>query len=143
MILFSRSSDRTGERVWHVAVPCLLAAVGLLGAGLTLAINPILAMACFCLAGFGISASLPCFWNLPTAWLGPAAAAGGIAVINSIGNISGYVAPQMVGLLRDATGSYEVPMIVASLFMLAAAICILLSPRAAAERNRKVAQGYS
>ena len=132
MLLFSRNSDRTGERLWHVALPCLIAAVGLLGAGLTLAINPILAMACFCVAGFGISGSLPTFWNLPTAWLGPAAAAGGIAVINSIGNISGYVAPQMVGILRDATGSYEVPMVVASLFMLAAAVCILLSPRVAA-----------
>jgi len=132
MILFSRSSDRTGERIWHVALPCLLACAGLLGAGLTLAHNPILAMACFCLAGFGISASLPTFWNLPTAWLGPAAAAGGIAVINSIGNISGYVAPQMVGLLRDATGSYQIPMMVASLFMAAAAICILVSPWAAA-----------
>jgi ACS family tartrate transporter-like MFS transporter len=132
MILFSRNSDRTGERVWHVALPCLIACAGLLGAGLTLAFNPILAMACFCIAGFGISASLPCFWNLPTAWLGPAAAAGGIAVINSIGNISGYAAPQMVGVLRDATGSYEIPMVVASLFMLVAAICILLSPRAAA-----------
>jgi MFS transporter, ACS family, tartrate transporter len=132
MLLFSRSSDRTGERLWHVALPCLIAAAGLLGAGLTLAFNPILAMACFCVAGFGISGSLPTFWNLPTAWLGPAAAAGGIAVINSIGNISGYVAPQMVGLLRDATGSYEVPMVAASLFMLSAAICILLSPRVAA-----------
>jgi MFS transporter, ACS family, tartrate transporter len=132
MILFSRNSDRTGERVWHVALPCLIACAGLLGAGLTLAFNPILAMACFCIAGFGISASLPCFWNLPTAWLGPAAAAGGIAVINSIGNISGYAAPQMVGVVRDANGSYEIPMVVASLFMLAAAICILLSPRAAA-----------
>jgi ACS family tartrate transporter-like MFS transporter len=132
MILFSRSSDRTGERIWHVALPCLLACAGLLGAGLTLTINPVLAMACFCLAGFGISASLPCFWNLPTAWLGPAAAAGGIAVINSLGNISGYVAPQMVGLLRDATGGYKVPMVVASGFMLAAAVCILWSPRAAA-----------
>ena len=129
MILFSRNSDRTGERIWHVALPCLLASAGLMGAGLTLAVNPVLAMSCFCLAGFGISASLPCFWNLPTAWLGPAAAAGGIAVINSIGNISGYVAPQMVGVLRDATGSYEIPMIAASLFMLAAAACILVSPR--------------
>jgi ACS family tartrate transporter-like MFS transporter len=129
MIVFSRNSDRTGERVWHVALPCLMAAAGLMGAGLTLAINPILAMGCFCVAGFGISASLPCFWNLPTAWLGPAAAAGGIAVINSIGNISGYAAPQMVGVLRDVTGSYEVPMIAASLFMLAAAACILLAPR--------------
>jgi ACS family tartrate transporter-like MFS transporter len=131
MLLFSRSSDRTGERVWHVALPCLLASVGLLGAGLTLAVDPVLAMACFCLAGFGLSGSLPTFWNLPTAWLGPAASAGGIAVINSIGNISGYVAPQMVGALRDATGSYEIPMVVASLFMLSAAICIVLSPRAA------------
>jgi len=131
MILFSRNSDRTGERVWHVALPCLLGPAGLLGAGLPLAVSPILAMACFCLAGFGISGSLPTFWNLPTAWLGPAAAAGGIAVINSIGNISGYAAPQMVGFLRDATGSYQVPMVVASLFMLGAAVCILLSPRAA------------
>jgi ACS family tartrate transporter-like MFS transporter len=106
--------------------------VGLLGAGLTLAFNPLLAMTCFCIAGFGISGCLPTFWNLPTAWLGPAATAGGIAVINSIGNISGYVAPQAVGILRDATGSYEVPMVVASLSMLAAAVCILLSPRAAA-----------
>jgi ACS family tartrate transporter-like MFS transporter len=129
MIVFSRSSDRTGERVWHVALPCLMASAGLLGAGLTLAVNPILAMACFCLAGFGISASLPCFWNLPTAWLGPTAAAGGIAVINSIGNISGYAAPQLVGVLRDATGSYEIPMIAASLFMLAAAACVLVSSR--------------
>jgi MFS transporter, ACS family, tartrate transporter len=131
MLLFSRSSDKTGERLWHVGVPCLIASAGLLGAGLTLAVNPILAMACFCLAGFGISGSLPTFWNLPTAWLGPAAAAGGIAVINSIGNISGYAAPQMVGILRDATGSYQIPMVVASLFMLAAALFILLSPRVA------------
>ncbi len=97
MLLFSRSSDRTGERVWHVALPCLPGSAGLVGAGSTLAVDPLLALAFFCLAGVGISGSLPTFWNLPTAWLGPTAAAGGIAVINSIGNISGYVAPQMVG----------------------------------------------
>ena len=72
-------------------------------------------MACFCLAGFGISASLPFFWNLPTAWLGPTAAADGIAVINYIGNISGYAAPQLIGLLRDVIDSYEVPMTAAGL----------------------------
>jgi hypothetical protein len=53
MLLFSRNSNRTGERLWHVALPCLLASVGLLGAGLTLAFGPVLAMAWFCLAGFG------------------------------------------------------------------------------------------
>ena len=129
MIIMSRSSDRTGERVWHVAGPCLIASVGLLCAGLTLGSSPLLAMTAFCVAGFGISSSLPTFWNLPTAYLGPAAAAGGIAIINSVGNISGYAAPQMVGIVRDWTGSYEVPMMVASAFMLAAGICILIAPR--------------
>jgi nitrate/nitrite transporter NarK len=135
MILFSRNSDRTGERVWHVALPCLIAAVGLVGAGLTLAFSPMLAMACFCLAGFGISGSLPTFWNLPTAWLGPAAAAGGIAVINSIGNISGYAAPQMVGLLRDGTGSYEIPMLLVGALVLLAGALVPLAARAAEQRK--------
>lgn len=88
-------------------------------------------MGCLCLAGFGISAFLPCVWTLPTAWLGPAAAADGIAVTNAIGIISGDVARQMVGVLRDATAGFAVPMPVASLCMLAAAACIVLSPRAA------------
>jgi nitrate/nitrite transporter NarK len=92
----------------------------------------------YCIAGFGISGSLPTFWNLPTAFLGPAAAAGGIAIINSVGNISGYAAPQMVGIVRDYTGSYEVPMMLASLFMLAAGVCIALAPRFAARLETRV-----
>jgi ACS family tartrate transporter-like MFS transporter len=140
MIIMSRSSDRTGERVWHVAGPCLIASLGLLCAGLTLGSNPLLAMTAFCVAGFGISSSLPTFWNLPTAYLGPAAAAGGIAIINSVGNISGYAAPQMVGLVRDMTGSYEVPMLVASVFMLSAAVCILTAPRTVRQVVIRVAE---
>jgi MFS transporter, ACS family, tartrate transporter len=132
MILLSRSSDRTGERVWHVVGPCLIASFGLMLVGVTLGHYPIVALVAYCVAGFGISSSLPTFWNLPTAFLGPAAAAGGIAIINSVGNVSGYVAPQMVGIVRDYTGSYEVPMVVASLFMLAAAVCIMVAPRTAA-----------
>jgi len=132
MILLSRSSDRTGERTWHCAGPCLIASFGLLIVGFTLNHYPIVALVAYCIAGFGISGSLPTFWNLPTAFLGPAAAAGGIAIINSVGNISGYAAPQMVGIVRDYTGGYEVPMIVASVFMLAASICIALAPRTAA-----------
>jgi len=132
MILLSRSSDRTGERVWHCAGPCLIASAGLMIVGFTLGSHPIVAIVAYCIAGFGISGSLPTFWNLPTAFLGPAAAAGGIAIINSVGNISGYAAPQMVGIVRDYTGSYEVPMMLASLFMLAAGVCIALAPRFAA-----------
>jgi len=140
MILLSRSSDRTGERLWHVAGPCLIASFGLMLVGLTLTHYPMVALAAYCIAGFGISSSLPTFWNLPTAFLGPAAAAGGIAIINSIGNISGYAAPQMVGIVRDYTGGYEVPMIVTSLFMLAAAVCLLLTPVMATRMAQRAAR---
>jgi len=72
-------------------------------AGLSLGMggSAILTIGAFSLAYFGISGSLPVFWNLPTAFLGAAAAAGGIAFIISIGNIAGYAAPQTVGVLHD------------------------------------------
>jgi MFS transporter, ACS family, tartrate transporter len=126
MILLSRSSDRTGERVWHVVLPVALAGVGAICAGLLLG-NIYLTIAAFCVATFGIASSLPVFWNLPTAYLGAGAAAGGIAFINSIGNISGYVAPQVTGVLRDATGGYLVPMVVTGCIVLAGSGLILVS----------------
>jgi MFS family permease len=126
MILVSRSSDHSGERVWHVVVPIVIAGVAMILAALSLG-NAYLAITAFCLAGFGIASCLPVFWNLPTAYLGAATAAGGIAFINSVGNISGYVAPQFMGLLRDRTGTYEVPIVVAGVVTLAAAVLILAS----------------
>ncbi len=112
MVVLSRSSDRTGERVWHLIIMCLIGGGGLIGAGIGMRIGPAAAIAGFCVAGFGISASLPLFWNLPTAFLSSIAAAAGIALINAVGNISGYAAPQLVGVLRDLTGNYEIPMLV-------------------------------
>ena len=112
MILFSQSSDRTGERVWHLVTPLLIGGFGLMLAGVAIGTSAPLAIAAFSIAAFGISGSLPVFWNLPTAFLGATAAAGGIAFINSVGNISGYAAPQFVGLLHDFSGSYRLPMLV-------------------------------
>src|SRR3954451_18160143 len=126
MILCSRSSDRTGERVWHVVLPVALAGLGAMAAGLLLG-NIYLTIAAFCVATFGIAASLLVFWNLPTAYLGAGAAAGGIASVNSVGNISGYLAPQVTGALRDTTNGYTVPMLVAGAVMLAGAGLILAS----------------
>jgi MFS transporter, ACS family, tartrate transporter len=113
MLFFSRRSDKTGERVWHLTTPLLIGGIGLIltGVAIGLGSGP-LTIAGFGLAAFGISGSLPVFWNLPTAFLGAAAAASGIAFINSVGNISGYVAPQFVGLLHDYSGSYQMPMMV-------------------------------
>jgi MFS transporter, ACS family, tartrate transporter len=126
MILFARSSDRTGERVWHVVVAMGLGAAGLVLTGLTIGSVP-LELIGLCVAGFGIGADLPIFWNLPTAYLGAATAAAGIAFINSFGNLSGYFAPQLVGLLRDRTGNYGAAMLACGAFMVASAVLVRLA----------------
>ena len=131
MLIFSRNSDRTGERVWHLTIPCLLGGLGLVLAGLSLSINPWLAIAAFALSSFGISGALPVFWNMPTAFLSAATAAGGIAFMNSIGNVSGYAAPQLVGILRDTTGGYQTPMLVVGGIVLLAGLLVPLAARAA------------
>jgi len=133
MIVFSQSSDRTGERVWHLVVPCLIGGVGLIFAGLSMGGEAWLAIAAFTIAQFGIGGALPVFWNLPTAFLGATAAASGIAFINSIGNISGYAAPQMVGLVHDFSGSYRMPMLILGALVIVAGILV---PIAASLRPR-------
>ena len=100
MVPWGRHSDRTGERVWHVALPSFLGAAGLIGG--TLTGDPVLALVALIAAAIGICAALPAFWTLPTALLSGTAAAGGIALINSIGNIGGFVGPYAVGWLTGA-----------------------------------------
>ncbi len=123
MVLVSRSSDRTGERIWHTVVPTLMAAIGLLVTGLFVG-NPVVELIGLCVVGFGISACLPVFWTLPTTYLGAGTAAAGIALTNSIGNISGYLAPQLMGLLRDLTGNYSLALIVTGGIVLIAAAAL-------------------
>jgi MFS transporter, ACS family, tartrate transporter len=129
MILFSQSSDRTGERVWHLVVPLLIGGCGLILAGMTIGTHAPLAIAAFAVAAFGISGSLPVFWNLPTAFLGATAAASGIAFINSVGNISGYAAPQLVGVLHDFSGSYRMPMMAMGAMVTVAGILVPMATR--------------
>ncbi len=126
MILVSRSSDRTGERLWHVVCPVTIAGLGLLAAAFSLG-NVYIAMVAFCIAGFGLSSTLPVFWNLPTAYFGSATAAAGLAAINTMGNLSGYVAPQVMGIVHDATGGYLIPVLMAGAITLAAPVLILAS----------------
>src|SRR3954447_4698070 len=76
-------------------------------------------MLAFSVAGFGIFACLPVFWTLPTAFLSGAAAAGGIAIINSIGNLSGFAGPYVMGWLKDATGAYTAGLLVVAATALA------------------------
>jgi ACS family tartrate transporter-like MFS transporter len=126
MLLISRHSDRTGERFWHVIFPVTIGGLGMLAAAFSLG-NVYLAMAAFCVALCGLSSTLPVFWNLPTAYFGAATAAAGIGAINTIGNMSGYLAPQFMGLLHDRTGGYVVPLVVAAGFALSAPVLISIS----------------
>jgi MFS family permease len=98
MILWTRRSDRTGERVWHVAGPSLLGGISL-AASAQLA-DPWLAALALTLAAVCTYAALPTFWTLPTAFLTGSAAAAGIALVNSIGNLGGLRRPYLLGWLQ-------------------------------------------
>jgi ACS family tartrate transporter-like MFS transporter len=106
ILLNGFSSNLTGERRWHTALPILMTAAVLafaILAGDRLA----LVIAFFCLVGFSCQAYLPPFWTLPTGYLGKSAAATAIGTINSFGNLGGFVGPYIFGYLRAATGRYE------------------------------------
>ncbi|MGO4278256.1 D-galactonate transporter [Cupriavidus sp. OV038] len=103
MVLNGIHSDRSGERRMHCAMATLLAAVGLTLTGMWLH-SATLALVALTIASVGILAAFPVFWSLPSAFLAGTAAAGGIALINSIGNLAGFVAPYMIGWFKTNTG---------------------------------------
>ncbi|MCE2867917.1 MAG: MFS transporter [Oxalobacteraceae bacterium] len=118
MLLVAKNADRTGERRWHVAIPGLFGALGL-ALSVILAKDGNLAIAALTLGLSGIMTTLPLFWSLPTAFLAGTGAAAGIALINSLGNLAGFVSPYAVGWLKDATGSTN-----AGVYLLAAAMVV-------------------
>ncbi|WP_455921223.1 MFS transporter [Pseudomonas putida] len=103
MIMWSRSSDKRNERKLHSAIPLGLAALGLVGAGLLQ--NPYVAMAMICVALSGLYAFKSPFWALPTLFLDRTTAAVSIAVINSIGNLGGFVGPSLIGMVKGNSNS--------------------------------------
>ena len=103
MILVGQYADRSGERRKCVAVAAISAAIGFALAAYFK--NPYLAMAALTLAFAGIKSTIGPFWAIGTAFLSGTAAAGGIAVINSVGNLGGFFGPTLVGLIKDRTGS--------------------------------------
>jgi MFS family permease len=132
-VLVSRHSDRTLERRWHAALSCVAAAVGLILIGLG-ANTPPLAFAALVLAQAAVIAAFAPFWQMPTLLLAGTAAAGGIALINSIGNLSGWLGPFVVGWLRDLTGSTSSGLyVVAGLELAAAFLIVRFMPRGRTE----------
>ena len=128
MILVGRSSDKRHERRWHVAIPALIGAVGLVLSTLW-STDTTLAMVALTLATVGIMVVLPLFWALPNAFLAGTAAAAGIALINALGNLAGFFGPSIIGWVKQATQSTNGGILVLAAFMVLCAVLVLLTPK--------------
>jgi MFS transporter, ACS family, tartrate transporter len=127
MVWWARHSDRTLERVWHVAIPCLVGCVGLVWAGYAQATTAvILALAA---ASFGVNASKGPVWAVPSQFLSGARAAAGFGLINSLGNLGGFVGPLLIGWMKDRWGSYEAGMDAVGAMMALSALVMLMMRR--------------
>ncbi|MBV8935317.1 MAG: MFS transporter, partial [Alphaproteobacteria bacterium] len=116
-------SDRMQERKWNTALAFLVAAGGL--AGSTFFPDPVQKMTALSICAIGLFPIAPLFWTLPTAFLSGTAAAGGIALINSIGNLAGFAAPYAMGYLKDATGGFTAGLLTVAFFPFLSAILVL------------------
>ena len=124
MVLWGRHSDHTGERPRHVAIAYAVGAAGLIATALMT--DPILTMVTLVIAAMGQSSTGPTFWSLPTAMLSGTAAAGGIALINALGNLGGFFGPYLFGLIKDASdGSFTFGLMALALGPILSALIVL------------------
>ncbi len=105
MVVVATHSDRTGERRWHVAACAWTAALGFVAASQTRSAP--MSLAALAVAAVGVWGAFGPFWTLPSAFLSGRAAAGGIALVNSVGNVGGFAGPSLLGVVRDRTGQFE------------------------------------
>src|SRR6516164_384597 len=124
MILWTRHSDATRERVWHVVFPITASGLSLIASAYLG--NPVLAAVALIICTMGGYAALPTFWTLPTGFLTGSAAAGGIALINSIGNLGGFAGPYAIGWIKDATGDITLGLVVLAAGPIMAGLIVIL-----------------
>ncbi|EBW8396717.1 MFS transporter, partial [Salmonella enterica subsp. enterica serovar Florida] len=128
MIYVGRSADLHKERRWHLVIPMLVGMAGLLIAA-KFAHSPVIAMIGLTLSTIGVLTSLPMFWTVPSAMLGSAAAAGGLALINSIGNLAGFCSPYLVGWIKDTTNNTDIALYILAGSVFIGALLILRIPK--------------
>jgi D-galactonate transporter len=131
MVLWARHSDASRERVAHVGLPLLLtaAALGICG----YMDNPYVTMVALIVAAIGIFCTFAVFWTLPTAWLSGTAAAGAIALINSIGNLAGFGGPYLIGWVKEATASTSTGLLALAVLPLIGGLLVLFGNHEAKE----------
>jgi MFS transporter, ACS family, tartrate transporter len=123
MVLVGRHSDQAGERYLHLVLPAVVGALGF--AAVTRTGSTVLLVTALSLTAFGVLGWLGPFWALPTAFLREQAAAGGIALINSMGAVGGFVGPYLIGDIKQRTGSFTPGLLVLAGSLLAAVVIVL------------------
>ncbi|MBD8494788.1 MFS transporter [Pseudomonas syringae] len=129
MLACGRSSDRHRERRWHLCVPLLMCAVGIASAGIAPG-STLPVLAGLIVAGMGASAALPMFWQLPPAFLSSRTQAAGIGLISSFGSIASFLAPYLIGWMRDTTHSASLALYVLALLIALGGLLVLRTPAA-------------
>ncbi len=123
MMYIARSSSRSGEKRWHGAIPLFMGAAGM-GIGAFIA-DPAVNFSFVCLSAVGVFGAFGVWWSYPTTFLSGAAAAGAVGLINSCGNVGGYVGPYLTGFLKDLTGSYRGAYVILACSLAAAGLLML------------------
>jgi predicted MFS family arabinose efflux permease len=113
------------ERRWHLAIPGLIGTAGWL-LSIVFHSDPVMAIISLSIATAAVMVTIPQFWCLPSAMLAGAAAAAGIAVINSVGNLSGFVTPWIIGLIIDRSGSTSLGIYLLAVALFAGSMLVLL-----------------
>ncbi|MCX8565710.1 MAG: D-galactonate transporter [Glomeribacter sp. 1016415] len=125
--LFGYSADKHRERRWHLVVACMMGGFGLI-TSVVWSHSPVITICGMTIAAMGVMSSLPLFWSLPTSFLGGIAAAAGIGLINSCGNLGGFVSPYVIGFIKDLTHSMNIGLCVMASMLFIAALLTLMVP---------------
>jgi ACS family tartrate transporter-like MFS transporter len=126
-ILWGRHSDRTNERYVNLAIPLIIGAAGF--AASAYVGSPLLGIVCLSVAVMGVIAGYTVFWVVPGTFLTGVAVAGGIALVNSMGNLGGFIAPFAIGWIKQATGSFtDALLVLAGAMVLSGVIAFLIRP---------------
>jgi MFS family permease len=118
MIVWAAQVDKSGRKIGNLTLACLTSAIGLVLAMIFK--NFWVSLAWISLALLGITAARAIFWTIPTRFLTGLAAAGGLAFINSVGTVGGFVGPTVIGWLKDRTGSFSAGLLAMGGFLLLA-----------------------
>jgi len=129
MLILCRHSDQTGERRWHYALNVTAGAAGLVLAGV-FAANPVLSTLFLSVGALGVIGSMPLFWPIPSAFLTGTAAAAGIGIVNSVGNLGGYVGPNVAIWVKQVSADPSAALYaIAGLLLVGAVLTVVFIPK--------------